>query len=74
MFWADYLNDPYTPGAYLVLPGDPVTGFLWDVCMDVDEDGDIDEDDYYIVQGNLFNACYFWGDCFWYACGDPRFP
>ena len=73
LFWADYLYDPYTPGHYLITESDPVTAFLWDPCYDWDSDGDIDDDDYYGVQGNLFFMMYFDG-VYRYQCGDPRVP
>ena len=73
MFWADYIVDPPHQGDYLVTENDPVTGFLWNLCMDWDEDGDIDDDDYYAIYGNLFFMNYFDG-VYWYQCGDPRVP
>jgi len=73
LFYADYLINPGSTGDYLILPNDPVTGFLWNDCMDKDGDGDIDANDYYAVQGNLFYVNYLDG-VYNYACGDPRFP
>jgi len=78
LMYADYLQDPYHLGDYIIVKGDATTGFLWNDCMDKDEDGDIDADDYYAIQGNLMYADYLTdpyhvGD-YWYSCDDPTFP
>jgi hypothetical protein len=43
---------------YIITPGDPTVGFLWNPCEDWDSDGDVDITDYYNLQGKLAYADY----------------
>jgi hypothetical protein len=53
----NYAN--YLTSEYLVEPGDPNTGFLWDGCCDgKTQDNDIDLDDYNTLKGKLNYAKY----------------
>jgi len=59
-----------------IYPGNPITGFLWDPCLDLESDGDIDIDDYYKILGDLSYAYYLTGlngpPVYLIAPGDPN--
>jgi len=74
--YAYYLTGLNGPPLYLIAPGDPNTGFLWDVCLDTDNDADCDIDDYYKILGDLSYAYYLTGlngpAVYLIAPGDPN--
>jgi hypothetical protein len=56
--YADFLISGGAGTDYLITPGDPIVGFLWNPCEDWDGDGDVDINDYYSLQGALAYADY----------------
>ena len=63
----------FLTGQYLILHDDPVTGFLWKSCSDMDQDYHIDMDDFNDIRDNLYTAYSLYG-VYEYDCGDPNIP
>ena len=59
--YAYYLTGLTGTAEYIITPAHPDTSFLWDPCLDTDNDVDCDIDDFYKILGDLSYAYYLTG-------------
>ncbi len=65
--WLQTGGPPADPN-YLILPDSPITGFLWDPCLDIIDDSRIDLYDFGKIKGDLTYASWL------LTGGSPAYP